>query len=378
MSEGEKPINGDEPKRHLNAGLGRLAFKSLLVAVTLLLTIIGVNKQIDCSNLLPNPATYNQMAKMCLAGDVVATPANYNERTYQVSVADMMRDVPSVLVVGSSRGMFLGKELPGLTGVYNCCVSGAELEDYYALVGMYESAGLLPDTVVLEVSPWILFEKGTDNRWMENASYRSYAEDSWLFINRETLPFDCFGSSRLSKALDYSYFRENIDYLLEKGPAALEGFNPHVSIVADEQAELPDGTIRYAAERENASEERTEKVKAGSKGPVTYKGLQNMTQVDEGRAEKLEHLVDHLIGRGCEVVFFLAPFSATQSEQIYSNGTNPGFPVAEKCVRDIASERSCRVVGSYDAAQFSFDDTNFVDFMHPDRKAVAVVWSSER
>lgn len=77
------------------------------------------------------------MAELVLAGNIVAVPENYNERVYEMALLERMKEMPETVVLGASRGMYLGKEITGYKSLFNHCVSGACIEDYYAVPQLY-------------------------------------------------------------------------------------------------------------------------------------------------------------------------------------------------------------------------------------------------
>ena len=127
----------------------KFMIQAIIVVAIVLSLIAWINIRIDASYAI-SPQSHVQMAKLALAGNAVVAPGNYNERVYQVSIVNEMSDIPDTIVIGSSRGMFLGEELTGFDYLYNNCVSGACMEDYYALLGLYEQKfATLPKRVVI-------------------------------------------------------------------------------------------------------------------------------------------------------------------------------------------------------------------------------------
>ena len=88
----------------------------------------------------------------------------------------------------------------------------------------------------------------------------------------------------------------------------------------------------------------------------------------------LKRLVRDLLDRGSEVVFFLAPFSPTQCAYSFDENLNPGFALAETWLRGLAGENGIRLIGGYDARNFGLTDDQYIDYSHPDREAVKIVW----
>lgn len=160
----------------------KLVLTSAIYGLVTVGTIIAINISVDASSTIRPQHT--ELAKLALAGNTIATPENYNERVFQICIVDNMQKIPETVVVGSSRGMFLGQEITGYEDIYNNCVSGACLEDYYALIGLYhEKFGEVPKRVIIETSPWVFYKNNPESRWRENGKYKQYACEFYNMIN---------------------------------------------------------------------------------------------------------------------------------------------------------------------------------------------------
>ena len=358
----------------------------LIVAAIVLGLVVGVNYFIDASHVIAS-RSQEQMAKLVLEGSTVAVPDNYNERIFQVAVLARMPSIPETVVVGASRGMFLGSEITGFSNLYNSCVSGVCLEDYYALLGLYDQKfSGYPSRVVLEVSPWIFYSGNPETRWTEIYAYRTAAEKLYTRLNhkkpeiraREIKPGESQEQPFYSRENPYfslPYFQYNLEMLRRKGMGVFAENTARVSTDPSEAAEYPDGSIRYPASQENESEERLAKVRASS-GAVTYEHVDRMTEIDPERKEAFESLVRDLLDHGTEVIFYLQPFSETQCRYSFDENLNPVFGVVESYLRELAEAGGIKVVGGYDARDFGLSDESFMDSIHPDRQATKAVWSA--
>ena len=349
--------------------------------------VVGVNYFVDASHVISS-RSQEEMAKLSLEGSIVAVPENYNERIYQMAVLNRMPSIPETVVVGASRGMFLGSEITGFDNLYNSCISGACLEDYYAILGLYRQRfSQYPERVILEVSPWVFFRYNPEIRWTEIYSYRIIAEKLYEELNHrkpeiqaaEKDPGSSRGQPFYSRENPYfslPYFQYNCETLRRKGLDAFRGDPAHVSTDPSEAAEYPDGSMRYPASQENANEERLAMVKASS-GPVTYENADKMADVDPEKSGAFEALVRDLLDRGTEVIFYLQPFSVRQCWFSLDENMNPGFSLAETYLLGFAAANGIKVVGSYDARQYSVNDEYFMDSIHPDRDGTQIVWTTD-
>lgn len=357
----------------LNKQLWRYVAQVSAVIFCILLLMFEINTRIDASQVITSRG-HTKMAKLALAGKVVATPKNYNERVFQVSVVEEMSQIPETVVVGSSRGMFLGEELTGIDNLYNNCVSGACMEDYYAIFGLYDQKfAALPKRVIMEISPWVFYSDNPEARWAENYTYFSSAKKFYEKVNGHKL------DSNIKKENPYfslPYFQYNISIWKEKGKVAFEGEPARESTNVSEAADYPDGSIRYEAGLENRSESRLAGVKAVN-GGVTYEEVIHMIEMDDADIQSYEYMLNYLEENGTDVIIYLQPFSLTQCKYIYEKNTNPVFLKVEEYLRELAKERGLTIVGSFDSRGYDITDEDFIDFMHLDKAGTTIVWNTD-
>ena len=343
----------------------------LVYGLVTVLIIVCTNISIDAAYVIRPQHT--EMARLALSGNIVALPENYNERVYQVCIVANMETVPETIVIGSSRGMFLGTEITGYQNLYNNCVSGACVEDYYALLGLYyQKFNELPQRVIIETSPWIFYKDNPEARWLENDVYKESAQYFYKVVNEMDLPVSKSIEAE-NPYISMSYFRYNIEQFRKNG-WHIPKEDARISTDDAEAADYPDGTKRYKAEYETENEERLSRVLA-TNGACIYHNSHLMTDVDIDKADSYVSLINFLQGKGIEVIIYMQPFSVTQCKYALDDGLNPGYPIAEQYIRDIAEEKDIVIYGSYDARDWGLTDHRFIDYMHLDRLGTDMVWN---
>ena len=364
----------------------KLVLRVAIAAILILGVIVGVNYFVDASQVI-TPRGQERMAELVLAGNTVAVPENYNERVYEMAILEQMKEPPETIVLGASRGMYLGEEITGYANLFNHCVSGACLEDYYAVPSLYmEKFGKYPSRVILEISPWVLYHFNPEIRWLEIYSWRNALGKLYEKLNGhkpeikenagETNPFDAEGRpfySRENPWFSLPYFQYNCDVISRKGLAAFGGNPAHVSTDPNEAAELPDGSTRHPVHEELPNPDRLATVRAQT-GAVTFEFVHEMTAVGDPESAALEALILDFQAHGTEVILFLAPFSPTQCAYSFDQNLNPGFPLAEAYLKDLAEKNHIRLIGGYDSRIFGLTDELFIDYSHPDKEAIRTVW----
>lgn len=365
-----------------NPKFRQFVFQNLLYIGLTLGIVVFVNYFVDSSQV-NTTKSYREMARLALAGNTVAVPENYNERAFQVSVVEEMSSLPETIVIGSSRGMYLGEEVTSYQHIYNNCVSGACMEDYYALLGLYQQKfSSLPKQVIIEISPWVFYENNPENRWLENDKYLASCKSFYYLVNgvelQEKLEEVEKGKEKanLKKENPYfsiPYFQYNISILRKKGIKAFVVEKARISTDDSEAADLPDGTIRYVAASEKANPERLKKVKETKEG-VTYENVHKMNELGYKQQVEFENILKYLKNNNIEVILFMSPFSKTQCKYIYEKNTNPIFEDVEEYLIKTCQRYGIIIKGSFNAKRFDLTDDYFIDFMHLDKAGTKVVW----
>lgn len=349
--------------------------KAVLYEIGILVVIVFVNVVVDASFVIKPQHT--KMAELAIAGNIVAVPENYNERVYQVCIVNNMIKIPQTIVIGSSRGMYLGKEITGYNNIYNNCVSGGCIEDYYALLGLYQKKfNRIPQRVIIEVSPWNFYGDIPEQRWTENDAYREAACNFYKEVNNVDM-FLYYDKYRENPYISLAYFRYNIKQWKELGSVVFEDEIANISSDISEQAEFPDGTIRYKAELENMSLERIKKVQECSTGALTYQNGDQMKKVDDSKIQMFENLIDYLIKNDIEVILYMAPFSESQCKYSFDQKLNMGYTMSYDYLIKYANKKGIEIRGGYDAREVGVTDKYFIDAMHIDRAGSAIVWNHE-
>ena len=278
--------------------------------------------------------------------------------------------------------MFLGKEILKQDSIYNHCVSGGNLMDYFAILGLYNDlCGKIPQNIIIEISPWVFSNVSQVKRWQENWEYSNSAIAFYNNVIGKITFFSkisFYNNPIFSFQYLYTNLTKTMQNLMKFG--FKEGLLNNKLIVREsldnhEQADLPDGVIRYPYEVENKNESRTKKVKESSKKTVTYQNCDKMQSIDKERFENFVSLIDYLQKQKINIIFFLAPFSETQSKYIYKSNSNPVFIDIEKALIQLAIKHNIKLIGSYDASKYRLKDEDFSDFMHGDKKSIYKVWN---
>lgn len=186
--------------------------------------LAGVNAMVDPAHILASQNQEKRMAELVIGGKNLAGVSDFNERLFQSFRIRLMDNPPDRIVIGSSRALQIRDGmLPGRT--VNNAVSGASLEDYFAIVQMYRASGMLPKQIVLVTDGWIFNISHQQDRWV---SVRNECNVLAVHLGVSTLcPSGAGGltSQTLRELVSLGYLHESLKRLLRDGQDAVSLFS---------------------------------------------------------------------------------------------------------------------------------------------------------
>ena len=343
-----------------------------IVFAALLLLVAAVNYRYDPANLFGDRTYEAGVARLLSEGKNVANVTDYDERLLQKFLVERLKHRRDVLVLGSSRSMNIGPDLfPGATFI-NASVSGASIEDYYAILQLYRERNLLPRLVILGVDPWVLNRNSEQTRWksLEEEYHRSRPAISPA--KAPSGPADDQRLSRLQQLVNIDYFRA----ALEASRRTDRGYYETKAVELDVNIRLADGTIAYRRDYAHRSpEEVAELARQQAARPPVY-SLGGFRELDPEYAKALEALIEQLHAEGVEVMLFLPPYQP----DMYAALTRVGSPYrlvidAESYLHRFAEQYRLPVWGSYDPERTTCGRGDFYDEMHPRPACIAKLFA---
>ncbi len=337
--------------------------KRLYISLALLLPIVillaATNMIVDPANLY-HPGYERSVVAHLLKGKNVSNVSNYDERILQKLFINGIDFKPDVVAIGSSRVMLINKEeFPGIKFCNNG-VSGATVEDVYAIFHLYEKADKLPKKVILGLDPWFLNQNNGQFRWKSLA--RTYTEAANLVKGTSSINLDMdFNYSKLTEFLSLPYFQSSIDFLKERKNKKII---PTDSAINTEFTRKVDGGIVYAKKMRDKTPDQVD-VKA--KSYITGDNVYSMSKFDHISMENLEaieKLIEYMKKKNIEVILFLPPYHPIVYDFVSKNENKYKFIEIENLYRGLAAKNSLKIVGSYDPGKYGLDHSYFYDGMH--------------
>lgn len=342
--------------------LARFLRRGALMLPVLLIPPI-VNFTVDPGNVFASyGSAERKIAQAGLAGQYVANFQFYSHRTIQKTFIESLRVKPDVLVIGSSRSLFIGPTVLPRVKLANVSILGGTLEDCLAMYDIARRAGKLGRVVILNVDPWMFNGSGVDPRSRTIApelrtALADFQISSWP-KNGALAETD----SRLSALFSISYFQQSLLMFRE------DRERPKWKIVpAGDNSELvrrPDGS--YIATRdERLAGPAAAEAKAETyieKDPIYM--LDGFSRTDPQYRAALERLVRQMKSDGVSPVILLVPYHPIVFHRVTTDPKYSGVTEAESWVRKLGAAEGISVVGSYDPSRLGYSSADFYDGHH--------------
>jgi hypothetical protein len=147
--------------------------KAIIYCLFMLSLIFSVNIIVDPANIIHGIEL--KIAKYISEGYNVTNIQDIDERKLQKLIIQNLQYSPSIVILGSSRIMEIGKEYYG-DDCFNNGVSGASIEDLVAIYQLYIENGHANfiKKIVIGIDPWLFNRNNGQRRW-ESLSNEYYS-----------------------------------------------------------------------------------------------------------------------------------------------------------------------------------------------------------
>ncbi|HME42582.1 MAG TPA: hypothetical protein VKF36_05800 [Syntrophorhabdales bacterium] len=334
----------------------------LLVFLFLLLVTAAFNFETDCSGIFRPNKGLKGVALNLINGKMVAGYMGRNdERELERLIVENYPGQRDTIALGSSRTMVLRKRFirGGNVDFFNNSVSGAIIEDYIAIVGLYRRKGVLPKTVIIGIDPWIFNKNnrlGSEFWRVLESYYREMVAEFPKGARGRTLvasitePRSDVASS-YEQLINLEYTLQNWDYL-QKGKKLYVTDTVNVDDIIRE----PDGSVDFPYNLRFGT-----MAQIGLRGlpPIIYRDFEALSGT-----ELFEDLLHYLKTHGVAVVLLLPPLHP----DVYQACLNdPKYSITikvEAYLRQLARDNGFTMVGSFDPGKYGFRAEDFADEIH--------------
>lgn len=328
------------------------------------LLLIGVNYFIDPANLFKSIKYEKGIAEILLKGLNVANISNWDERLVQKYYIEGLREKKDIVVFGSSRAMEINAQLFPEKKNFNNSVSGASIEDYIAIYGLYYTKNLLPSIIIIGLDPWLLNRNNEQGRWKTISKYYNFTLNRMKLKSTET-----YGDiAKYKELLSPSYFQHSIKRLFEiiKKPSAPKKGEYYQTdkTEADVPIKLFDGSYSYddKIRTMSVSEVKKKAISYATSKPIYSLG--QFSKLDVDYIKLLESFIDLIKNDNIKVIFYLTPYHPYVYEYMINSNEYKIIQETQKYFEHLAIKKNIRLLGSYNPMDISLTEKDFYDGMH--------------
>ncbi|QQG35390.1 MAG: hypothetical protein HYS17_07515 [Micavibrio aeruginosavorus] len=308
--------------------------------------------------------------------DFAVTDIQIDERLLkkQMLLDLKLQNRPDCVIIGSSRAMLISSIYSTVPHqcprVLNLAVSGAGIED--TLIMAYYISKLPPEVwpkhIYIDLSHWSF-------RWGEEQSWkilkRDYSKAYAFFMSKDTARH-FLDTSMLTNLLSYDYMLHSWQSFVRQGykikakPYTIieEGFTPENG--PKDSAILRDGSRVYSEAQRNAHKNPI------IKGTEEYKMSDQMSDPESLTAYK--NIAKFFEEKGVDVTFFAMPYHAEVLKKEAPMAKS--ISVAQKTLTNLKSSFAVPLIGSFYIQETPCDNSEMMDFMHPDTECVSKILNS--
>lgn len=335
----------------------------------LLLCIVSINYFVDPANIFKTEI-YETMVNHLKNGDNITNVTNIDERLLQKLFIAELKECPDEIILGASRIMSIGKA--SNINKINCInngVSGASLEDIFAIYYLYIQKGWKIKKISLGLEPYYLNDNHNQKRWKilgpEFVTFYNQLANQKKQNNNTS--FD-----KYRELFSWSYFKSSLEYLKSENKKKIY---PTKEVINEKMTRLTDGTITYDIETRNISQEKVEKsVKQAITNQPIY-SMKDFEVLSEYYTSLFSSFVDYTIENDIELEFLLIPLHPSLFNYLQKTPNYKMFFEAEKFYREVATSKNIKIIGSYNPDDYQLDGSDFYDGFHCKEKAIEALYT---
>lgn len=346
----------------------KLVIKALILTIGVYAVVIGINYVVDPANLF-RKSLLDQMISALSKGKIIESPGNYDEGMLLKGVINALDQEPKTLILGSSHTMYLPWD-ENYEGVLVGGLSNAYLGDYYAVLGMMESRGYMPERVIVGIDSWTFYKDSLSGRIniVDYAKYeKNKIEGKETFLTQES---NGHKFEKIKELASFPYFQSSFIKL------QADGFHPYLCrqtqqvVIAEDDSTsektklMPDCRIVMSYSQYQTIDEIEAMAQSAIDEGVIGNLSNGYTDLQKSNLDEFEEMVFYLQKNGVEVEFYLPAWYPSLYEFFENNEDFEGVIKLEQYLRQLGKKYSIVVHGSYDPKLSDIVPEDFADWAH--------------
>jgi hypothetical protein len=342
--------------------LKKIVYFFLSLVLSILFAIIVFNLLVDRAGIF-NILKNNQAvaaAKIISNGDMAAGLSDFDERELQRYNILYQKNIPDIVAVGSSRTMQLRSEYiikdSAKKHFFNHSVSGASLEDYISILGLYKQKyQKFPQTVILGIDPWVFNANNGQNRWIGVSDGFNYLAAE---LNEGIKKQPIVSNQKIFELINLEYTTRNIDFLPK---VFTKKVYTTKTINIDDFIKKQDGSVCYPYAARKIADIDT--IKSAKK--YIEQDVYSLEHFDKlSNTLLFEKLIALLRRDNVQIVLIMPPYHPIVYSHLANNKKYVFVLETENYIRNFAKNNNIIVLGSYNPSINGFTGYDFTDGMH--------------
>lgn len=339
-----------------------------LYIITFMLTFfvatlgVGIfNYRVDSANIYNEMEIEGFIAGQMVKGKNVNINMVISEHLLYREVVDLLNQAPEIIAIGSSRVSSLSSDDVGCESFFNHWVNAANLEDYYAILGIYEKRMGLPGKIILSIDPSLFNLNKEESRWRDLLDEANYMFD--LVGNKNVTPnTDHFRKIKAMFSLHYAAenYTYNTDWVRNADLS-------EVKVIDDEATPSEgyiikrDGSVKYRFEDQVGNTPDYDQKLIRQINDNGIYALESYDTIDAKTWNAFIELIEYLLNEGVEVFILLPPYYPVTYDRIAEDSKYKNILEVEMMFKKIDG---VVVVGSYDPSIDGYIKDDYLDDLH--------------
>jgi hypothetical protein len=334
---------------------------SFIFIFSVLATLISFfNYKVDGLGLYGNSNFLSKAATLIADGKMVAGLKDHDERLFQEILIKKFKNHPDAIVIGSSTSMQLRSSyIEKNRQFYNHSVSGASLEDYISIIGVYEKHhNAIPSTVILGIDPWIFNKNNNQNRWKTLRKYYNFIVNK---IDKRAVVKSDPASEVWLQLINYDVTINNLRLYADENQDGV-GFYETDNLYIDDNIKDVDGSIYYPFSiRFPNHEKMNEEIRRDYTNHKTYA----LTRFDKiSNSQLFEKFVKYLHHKNIRVIIVLPPYHPIAYDALFKDKRYNSIWKVEQYLRGLSKKGIFQLYGSFNPYESGLTYVDFFDAIH--------------
>jgi len=337
--------------------------KKSLYIFPIFIFLILVNYIIDPASLYYRSGVESLMANIIISGQNIHQPKGYNERVFQKTIIKQLKNIPEIIVLGSSRSMSIGDNIFLNSKIFNHSVSSSTIEDFLFVYENYLKRKAAPPIVILGLDPW-LFNRSYENSnmtWINEdyLSMRSRLFETRSFFDNFLIPY------YITNLFSPSYFQSALtkEELSKINIEPKEVF-PTMEIISKDFIRLKDGRLSYPFKKVNASTDEVSKAALAEAKKGRFANLEMFYEIDIEYMKTLDLFINFLKLKNTKILIYIPPYHPDSFQQLKENIGKKNAFAANQIFIDLVKKYDLLLIGSMNPEENNLSRDQFIDSIH--------------